>query len=136
MSFRTDRNNNPAAFTTAIAHEAQLIEGVDFAQGEPFTVSGSLTSSSQYFTAKLLKDPIETTIKVIDKIGFYTKGGQIRWTYIGIPKWIWDSLTHDVKVQTIGFMYQHEGGTEMKGLFSAPINIQITDHLKMGDKIG
>lgn len=111
--FRTDRNNNPTAFTTDIALEAHLVQGMDYDVGDPFTV-GTVV----YHTAKLLKDPVELTITVINAIGFYTISGVQRWTYIGIhPGFIWDMLTGAQKKKVIGFMYSQEGGTAMKGLF-------------------
>lgn len=111
---RTDEHRNPTAFTIDIARLAGLIEGVDYERGAPFT-SGTYT----FYTAKLLLNPIETTLRVIDAIGFYTHAGSQRWIYIGIPKWLWDAATREQKVRVIGFMYSHEGGTEMKNLFPA-----------------
>ena len=112
-SFRTDRNNNPTAFTTDLAKEANLIQGVDYENGDSFTVENHI-----YYTAKLLGDPVEVTIKLIDILGFYTNGNIIRWVYIGIPYFVWKDLTYAVKKQVIGFMYVKEGGTALKGLFS------------------
>lgn len=111
-SFRTDLHRNPAAFTTDIATQASLVLGVDYQVGDPFVVSGHT-----YYTAHLLGDPIEITKRVIDKIGYFTKGGIPRWIYIAIPKFVWDSLSSDLKRDVIGFHYQHEGGTQMKNLF-------------------
>lgn len=111
MSFRTDRNRNPAAFTVDIAKQAGLILGTDYVAGDPFP------PPSTFVTAKLLGDPIQLTIRVIDTIGYYTKAGQARWTYIALPKFVWDSLTPNLKKEVIAFHYQHEGGTEMLGLF-------------------
>lgn len=108
---RTDENNNPAAFTTDIAHQAGLVEGVDYEAGEPFPAPSTL------ITAKLLGDPITLTIRVIDAIGYFTHAGTPRWTYIAMPKFIWNALTLDQKRDVIGFHYQHEGGTAMRGLF-------------------
>ncbi|SRR5216684_3956209 len=112
ISFRTDRNNNPTAFTTDIAKSAKLVLGVDYKIGESFQVG-----QSKYFTAKLIGDPILLTIKVIDKLGFYTKSGKIRWIYIGIPKFIWGSLDQSNKTKIIQFMYHNEGGKELEYLF-------------------
>ena len=112
-SFRTDRNNNPTAFTTDLAKLGGLLEGVDFEQGELFTADGH-----SYYTAKLLRDPIETTIKLIDKVGFYTFSGAFqRWIYIGIPQFIWIGLLDVEKTKIIQFMYHREGGTELEHLF-------------------
>lgn len=108
---RTDANNNPAAFTVDIAKQAGLLLGVDYVAGTPFPAPSKLV------TARLLGNPVETTIRVIDKIGYYTVAGVPRWTYIAIPKFIWDALSRDQKRAVVGFHYKNEGGTAMKGLF-------------------
>lgn len=109
---RADRNNNPTAFTTDIAKEAGLVLGKDYFVGDPF-----LLDAVTYHTARLEGDSIELTIKVINSIGFYTSDGRFRWDYIAIPHIIWHSLLHKMKINVIGFMYEHEGGTEMQHLF-------------------
>jgi hypothetical protein len=108
---RTDRHNNPTAFTTDIAKAAGLKEGVDYTKGDSF-------SNGQYNTAKLLKDPIDTTIKVIDKLGFTTASGKPRWTYINLSKTQWDKMSYDQKKNTIKKMYQNEGGSNLNNLFA------------------
>ncbi len=113
MQFRTDRNRNPLAFTTDIAKQAKLKLGVDYVAGDLFT-----TGSKIYHTAKLLGNPIKLCIQVIDNIGFYTKTGNLRWDYIGIPPFIWNSLSNLNKVHIIKYMYKREGGTELLPLFS------------------
>jgi hypothetical protein len=106
--FRTDRNNNPTAMTTDVAAQSGLVEGVDYTQGDPFTGGDGKT----YYTAKLMGDPVETTIKAIDQGGFYTQSGQARWSYLSqIPEAAnWQTLTHDQKVGVVQKMYQQEGG--------------------------
>ena len=111
-TFRTDLNNNPTAFTTDIAKEAGLVLGKDYEQGDSFE-AGTMT----LYTAKLLGDPIAITIRVIDAIGFYTKAGAMRWSYIAIPLTTWLSLTEPQMRDVIGFIYQREGGTAMRSLF-------------------
>jgi hypothetical protein len=111
MSYRTDRNNNPAAFTVDIAKQARLIEGVDFTPGEAFPAPSHLV------TARLLRDPVAVTIEVIDRIGYYTAGGRPRWDYIALPHFVWDLMTPDQKRRVIGFHYQNEGGDQMAHLF-------------------
>jgi hypothetical protein len=103
---RTDRHNNPTAFTTDIAKQAGLVEGRDYVIGDPFPNNPNLK------TAKLLGDPIATTINVIDKIGFYTQSGQPRWTYVNqIPDAKnWANLSYDQKKNVIAQMYKREGG--------------------------
>ena len=63
---RTDRHNNPAAFTTDIAKQAGLKEGVDYTVGDKFP-------DSNLATARLIGDPVAKTIKVIDKINIYNQ---------------------------------------------------------------
>lgn len=106
---RTDDNNNPAAFTTAIAAEAGLELGTDYAVGTPFQANGQT-----YYTARLLGDPVALTIKVIDAIGYRTRYGTPRWTYICLPEFVWQAAN---KVDVIGYHYQNEGGVAMRHLF-------------------
>lgn len=111
MSFRTDRNNNPAAITTEVAQQGGLVLDTDYVAGDPFPAPSLLV------TAKLLGDPIALTIRVIDVVGYYTHQGAARWSYIAMPKFVWNALTPDLKKQVVGFHYLHEGGTAMKDLF-------------------
>jgi hypothetical protein len=109
---RTDDHNNPTAFTTAIALSAGLVLGTDYEQGESFEVSGVT-----YWTAKLLGDPLDLTIKVIDSLGFRTKSGHERWVYINFPHFVWLELSKESKIDVIGWMYQQEGGITMRSMF-------------------
>lgn len=102
---RTDRNNNPTAFTTDIARQAGLREGVDYTRGDAFP--GSRTT----FTARLLGDAADITRRVIDRIGFYTGSGQQRWSHTAMPKGQWDRLSTAQKNQIIASMYKREGGS-------------------------
>ena len=106
---RTDRHNNPTAFTTDIAKMAGLKLGVDYAVGDAFPNNPKLK------TARLLGDPVATTIKVIDRIGFYTGSGKPRWSYVNsIPQAKnWKSLSNSQKAKVIKQMYAHEGGSAL-----------------------
>lgn len=108
---RTDRNNNPAAFTTDIAKQAGLVLGTDYEAGDPFPAPSTLV------TAKLIGDPVSITIRVIDKIGYFTKAGQPRWIYIALPRFIWAGLSAEQKRDIVGYHYFHEGGIAMRSLF-------------------
>lgn len=110
---RTDRNRNPTAFTTDLAKQAGLREGIDYERGDPFP-----DNPPKFWTAKLRGDPVVLTIQVIDKLGFYNKQGAQRWTYIALPAFVWASLTPAERRQVIGWMYGREGGTDMKPLFA------------------
>jgi len=112
MSYRTDRNMNPAAFTTDIAAQAGLKLGVDYEIGDKFPDPSTL------HTAKLLGDPIQTTIRVIDAVGYVTKAGHARWTYINIPQFVWLAQDPTMKKKIIGFHYSEEGGVTLKPLFT------------------
>ncbi len=109
-SYRTDRNCNPAAFTTDVARDGHLVEGTDYVQGEPFT---DPATHKEYFTAKLLGDFVAVTIKCLDVAGYYTSHGTPRWTYIAIPKSAWDALDYEAKKAVILFHYSREGGTDL-----------------------
>jgi hypothetical protein len=111
---RTDDNNNPTAFTTDIAREAGLIEGIEYEKGTPFS---SNHNSFDLITAKILGDAVEVTIKVLNAVGYYTRGGAKRWDYIAIPAFVWSGLSYYQKRDVIGFHYQREGGTKLKNLF-------------------
>lgn len=115
MDFRTDRNDNPLAFTTDVAKMA-LKEGIDYIVGDSFIEEGH-----KFYTAKLIKDPISTCINLIDHIGFFTKFNHQRWIYIGIPKRLWDTFTHKQKLITVAEMYRREGGRK----FTAEIESRI-----------
>lgn len=104
---RTDRNNNPTAFTVDIAKQAWLVEGVDYVVWDKFPWSSNL------YTAKLIWDPIETSIRVIDKIGFTTKSGQNRWVYtdkLGLNNETWAKMSPTEKATAVKKMYQQEWG--------------------------
>jgi hypothetical protein len=108
---RTDRHNNPTAFTTALAYQAGLKLDVDYYQGDKFPGNVKL------YTAGLLGDPIDLTIRVIDKVTYYTHSRTPRWDYIAIPTFLWDTLTREQRIDVIGFHYMHEGGQTLKKLF-------------------
>ena len=125
MSFRTDRNNNPTAFTTGIAEEALLVKGKDYEVGDAFP------HPSLLFTARLLGDPIEITIRVIDKLGYYTGGGYPRWSYIQMPKFVWNMQSYAQKVKILAYHYKCEGGTELQHLFVQNISISVGDAISI-----
>jgi hypothetical protein len=109
---RADRHNNPTAFTTDLARQAGLREGIDYVRGDPFVSDGRT-----YYTARLIGDPLELTIRVIDRVGFLTATGRPRWSHTVMAKKDWDSLSREQKVRVIASMYRKEGGTELAGLF-------------------
>jgi hypothetical protein len=109
--YRTDRNNNPTCFSTDVAAQAKFVIGIHYVHGDAFPDDPGL------FTAKLLGNPIELTIRVIDALGFVTLLKRPRWSYIILPKFVWDDLFTGMKRDVIGYMYQCEGGTAMISLF-------------------
>lgn len=117
MSYRTDRHRNPAAFTTALAKQAALQYGVDYVQGEMFPGHETLPAGQRMYTAKILGDPIQVTIKLIDRVGYFTNEGRRRWSYIDVKKFIWRMLTWEQKRDIIGYHYRNEGGVAMRALF-------------------
>lgn len=113
VGMRTDRHNNPTAFTTDVAKVAGLKEGVDYVTGDPFRAG-----TSTLYTARLIGDPIDTTIRVIDRIGFQTRSGNPRWSYINMPKSQWNAMNYDQKKAVIARMYGSEGGQKLNKLFA------------------
>jgi hypothetical protein len=111
--FRTDRHNNPTAMTTDVAANGGLKQGVDYLVGDPFQGGDGRT----YYTARLLGDPIKTTIKAINNMGFYTQGGKPRWTYTAKIPAInnWGQLTDTQKAQVISQMARFEGSSKFTG---------------------
>ncbi len=101
-----------------------LTQGVDYVQGDPFTTASGQT----LYTAKLLGDPIETTIRGLDNAGLYTVSGAPRWSYLDkIPDAKnWDNLDYDQKVEVVKQMYKFEGG---KGDLS-PVESDIVTNAK------
>lgn len=99
--------------TVDVAREGGLVLGTDYEQGDPFESGGKT-----YYTAKLLSEPVALTIKVIDTIGYFASPYEPRWTYIGIPRFMWHSLSPDQKVDVVGFHYRREGGLAMRDLFT------------------
>lgn len=98
--------------TTDVAKSLGLVEGVDYVQGDKFP------GNSNLYTAKLLGDPLSTTIKALDAAAsspnqqaFYTNSGKQRWSYIGISDSQWLSMSADQKKQVIAQMYKSEGGS-------------------------
>ena len=114
-TMRTDRHRNPTACTTDVARAGGLVGGIDFENGDSFT-----TGDKIYYTAKFIGDPIDLTVKMIDKATFYTNTGHQRWSYIAIPSFVWNDLKKAEKVAVIKWMYGREGGTEMGSLFERP----------------
>lgn len=110
---RTDRNNNPTAMTTDVAKTLWLQEWVDYEVGDPFTTG----SWSTLYTARLLGDPIETTIKWLDiaandpnKSAFLTGGWAPRWTHTSMTDQERASLDSAGKVAVVTEMYRREWG--------------------------
>lgn len=105
QQWRTDRHNNPTAFTTDIARQAGLVEGRDYVVGDAFPGNPNLR------TAKLLGDPIQTTIQVIDSIGFYTQDGRQRWSHTAMSPQQWRALSPEQRASVVAEMYRNEGGS-------------------------
>lgn len=108
---RTDRHNNPVAMTTDVARTLGLVEWVDYTKWDAFPNNPNL------FTARLIGDGLQTTIKALDnaandpnKSAFTTQSGQPRWTYINMSDQEWLSKTPEQKAQVIAGMYQKEWG--------------------------
>lgn len=122
---RTDRNNNPTAMTTAVAKSLGLVEGKDYIN------TNDTFGGGQYATAKLLGDPVQTTIKGFDLAAsrtaaqkaqsggaFSTASGKARWSYGTPTDAQWLAMSPTQKVAAVQKMYQQEGGVAMKSAFN------------------
>ena len=112
-TMRTERNNNPTAMTTDVAKMLWGELWVDYEIWDPFTTASWQT----LYTAKLIWDPIETTIRLIDRWiangidPFYRANWQPRWSYIskiGITKEKWQQMSPAEKADIIAQMLKHE----------------------------
>ncbi len=61
---------------------------------------------------------MELTIRVINRLGYYTVLGLPRWNYIAIPAFVWTALDNPMKRRIIAYHYKREGGTELAHLFA------------------
>jgi hypothetical protein len=106
-----DRHNSPIRLTVALAKQAGLILGQDYACGDSYEANGHT-----HYTARLLHDPIALSLIVIDRVGFY--GVKIpRWNYIAIPERVWGTFSDYQRILTLKSMYWAEGGTALNQLF-------------------
>lgn len=107
---RTDRNNNPTAMTTDVAKTLWLVEWVDYVRWDVFPNNPNL------FSAKLIWDPIQQTIKALDtaisngKKAFYTQSWQQRRTHTAMSNEQWQGMTQEQKIATVVKMYHNEWG--------------------------
>lgn len=113
---RTERNNNPTAMTTDVAKMLWGELGVDYEIWDAFVTASWQT----LYTAKLIGDPIETTIRLIDRWiangidPFYRANWQWRWSYISsiwITKDKWVKMSPAEKADVIAKMLKHEWGS-------------------------
>lgn len=109
---RTERNNNPTAMTTDVAKSLWMVEWVDYVQWDSFKTKEWKT----LYTAKLLGDPIQTTIDAFNAAAsrwtpiFYTQWWAQRWTHTAMSNEEWLALSDDQKAWVIAQMLQREGG--------------------------
>lgn len=107
---RTDRHSNPTAMTTDVAKQWWLVEWVDYEKWDAFP------NNPNIFTAKLLWNYVDNTIKVIDNIWFKTKSGKSRRTYtdsLWLTNESWSKMSYSEKVAAVQKMYKQEGGSKL-----------------------
>jgi hypothetical protein len=109
-TMRTERNNNPTAMTVDVAKSLWWVEWVDYVQWDSFQTSDWRT----LYTAKLLGDPIETTIKLLDNAAstwrwaFYTKWWAQRRNHTAMSDAEWLKLSPEEKQNVVLKMLQRE----------------------------
>lgn len=108
-TMRSERNNNPTAMITDYAKQLWWVEWVDYERWDSFIWKDWRT----YYTAKLIWDPIETTIRLLDRWATNNVKKNIftAWTYFN-QLWMtndkWLSLTRQEKENFILKMLKHE----------------------------
>lgn len=108
-TMRTERNNNPTAMITDYAKQLWWVEWVDYVRWDSYVWEDWRT----YYTAKLIWDPIETTIRLLDRWATNNVKKNIftAWTYFN-QLWMtndkWLSLTRQEKENFILKMLKHE----------------------------
>lgn len=113
-TMRSERNNNPTAMITAYAKQLWGIEWVDYVQWDSFTSVDENWVEHTYYTAKLLGDPIDTTIRLIDRWvdNNVKKNVFSAWSYAD-QLWMtndkWKNMSREEKEALILKMLQHEG---------------------------
>ena len=111
-TMRTERNNNPTAMTTDVAKSLWGVEWEDYVQWDSWTNDKWQT----FYTAKLLGDPIETTIRLLDRAAetgrwaFYTKAWWQRWTHTAMSDADWLKLSPEEKQWVVLKMLKNEWG--------------------------
>jgi hypothetical protein len=109
---RTERNNNPTAMTTDVAKSLWMVEWVDYVQWDSFKDKKRNT----LYTAKLLGDPIQTTIDAFNAAAsrwtpiFYTQWWAQRRSHTAMSNEEWLALSDEQKAWVIAQMLQREGG--------------------------
>ena len=106
---RTERNNNPTAMITAYAKQLWWVEWVDYVQWDWWTNDEWKT----YYTAKLIGDPIEKTIELLDRwVANNVKQNVFTaWSYrkdLWMNNEKWSKLSHEEKQNVVLKMLQHE----------------------------
>ena len=107
---RTERNNNPTAMTSDVARSLWGVEWEDYIVWDAFQDNPNL------HTAYLLGDPIETTIRLLDRAAttgrwaFYTKGWKQRWTHTAMTDEAWLNLSAEEKKNVVLKMLHNEWG--------------------------
>ena len=107
---RTERNNNPTAMTTDVAKSLGWVEWVDYTVWDSFTTEDGKT----LYTAKLIGDPIEKTIELLDNAAqtwrwaFYTKWWAKRWNHTAMSDAQWLALSPEEKQAVVLQMLQRE----------------------------
>ena len=107
---RTERNNNPTAMTTDYAKMLWWELGVDYEIWDSFISASGKT----LYTAKLIGDPIETTIRLLDRaLANWNQNIFSGWTYakkLWLNNSVWANATPEEKRDIIYKMLKQEWG--------------------------
>ncbi len=112
-TMRTERNNNPTAMITAYAKQLWGVEWVDYVQWDSFTSTDENWVTHTYYTAKLIGDPMDKTIELIDRwVANNAKQNVFSaWSYakdLWMTNEKWKNMSREEKEALILKMLQHE----------------------------
>ena len=112
-TMRTERNNNPTAMITAYAKQLWGVEWVDYEIWDSFTSTDENWVTHTYYTAKLIGDPIDKTIELLDRwVANNVKQNVFSaWSYakdLWMTNEKWKNMSREEKEALILKMLQHE----------------------------
>ena len=117
-SYRTERNNNPTAMITAYAKELGGVLWEDYEIGDSFIWTDKNWNPITLYTARLIGDPVEKTIELLDRWLANGMPNIFKWWTYASELWlnnnVWRNATEGEKRKIIEKMLKREWGNMAK----------------------